>query len=108
MKANNSVGKVQVTNMLKKLFDFKVSSRMKAAKAILLLGMLAAIAIVAAGLVEVMDIAGMKAALGATKLVAGDVFLFLLKKYLGWALLVFAAVLAVYLGIRYQDNKKAA
>ena len=93
--------------MLKKLFDFKVSNRMKLAKIILIVGMLAAIVITALGLVEIMDIAAMKTALGVTKLVAGDVFLFVLKKYLSWALLVFAVVLGYYLFVRYQENKKA-
>ena len=94
--------------MLKKLFDFKVSKQMKLAKIILILGLLAAIVITAIGLVEIMDIAAMKAALDVTKLVMGDVMVFLLKKYLGWALLIFAVVLGYYLFVRYLDNKKAA
>jgi len=94
--------------MLKKLFDFKVSKQIKLAKIILILGLLAAIVITAIGLVEIMDIAAMKAALDVTKLVMGDVMVFLLKKYLGWALLIFAVVLGYYLFVRYLDNKKAA
>jgi len=94
--------------MLKKLFDFKVSKQMKLAKIILLVGLLAAIVITAIGLVEIMDVKAMKAVLGVTKLVMGDVMIFLLKKYLGWALLIFAVVLGYYLITRYHDNKKAA
>lgn len=94
--------------MLKKLFDFKVSKRMKVAKVILILGLLAAIAIVAVGLVEIMDVKALKALLGVTKLAAGDVFLFVLKKYLSWALLIIAAAAGVFLTVRYQENKQAA
>ena len=94
--------------MLKKLFDFKVSKQMRLAKILVIVGLLAAIAITAVGIREIMNVKAMKEVLGVTKLIMGDVLVFLLKKYLGWALLIVAAVLAVYVLVRYQDNKKAA
>ncbi len=108
MKTNNSGGKVQVTTMLKKLFDFKVSKQMLVAKIILIAGLLAAIVITAFGLVEIMDVKLMKEILGATRPLMGDVLLFLLKKYLVWALLIVAVVVGYFMAARYQDNKKAA
>ena len=94
--------------MLKKLFDFKVSKQMRLAKILVIVGLLAAIAIAAVGIREIMNVKAMKEVLGVTKLIMGDVLVFLLKEYLGWALLIVAAVLAVYVAVRYQENKKAA
>lgn len=94
--------------MLKTLFDFKVSKQMRLAKIILIVGLLAAIVITAIGLVEIMDVAAMKTVLGVTKLIMGDVLLFLLKKYLIWALLILAAALTTFYTTRYLENKKQA
>ncbi len=94
--------------MLKNLFNFKVSEKLLVAKIVMLVGMLAAIVITAFGLVEIMDVKLMKEVLGATRPLMGDVMLFLLKKYLVWALLILAAVVSFFLVTRYQENKKVA
>ena len=103
-----SVGKVQVTTMLKNLFNFKVSKQMKVAKGILLVGMLAAIVITAFGLVEIMDVKLMKELQGVARPTMGGVLAFLLQNYLGWALLILAIAVGVYVYIRYLENKTAA
>ena len=108
MMANNSVGKAQVTTMLKSLFNFKVSKQMKVAKIILIVGILAAIVITAFGLVEIMDVKLMKELQGVARPTMGGVMMFLLQKYLVWALLILAIAVATFVYIRYKENKKAA
>ena len=93
--------------MLKKLFDFSGSKKMKLARAILLVGIIAAIVITAFGIKEILDVKHMKTVLGVTKPIMGDVALYLVKKYLVWALPVLAAGIAAFLILRYQDNKAA-
>lgn len=94
--------------MLKKLFDFSGSKKMKLAHAILLVGIIAAIVITAFGIKEILDVKHMKTVLGVSKLIMGDVALFLVKKYLVWALPVLAVSVAAFLTMRYQDNKANA
>lgn len=94
--------------MLKKLFDFEGSKQRKLAKIILLVGMLVAIVITAFGVKEILDVNHMKTVLDASRLIMGDVALFLLKKYLVWALLILAVALIAFYTLRYLDNKKAA
>ena len=93
--------------MLKKLFDFSGSKKMKLARVILLVGIIAAIVITAFGIKEILDVKHMKTVLGVSTLIMGDVALFLVKKYLVWALLVLAVGIAAFLTLRYQENKAA-
>lgn len=95
--------------MLKKLFDFRGSTLKKIYQAIRLLCIAAAIAITAVGLVEIVDVTAMKAILGVTgKLIAGDVMLYMLQKYLVWALLVLAVGVVCFYVLRAKDRKAQA
>ncbi len=100
--------KAQVTNMLKKLFDFSGSTKMKLAHAVRLVGILAAIVIFAFGAKEIMDVKHMKAVLDVTKLIMGDVLLFLTKKYLVWVALCLVLGIGGFYTLRYLDHKDQA
>jgi len=93
--------------MLKKLFDFKGSTLKKIYKAIMLLAIIAAIVIAAFGVKEILDVTHMKEVFGLPKtgrLIAGDVMLYVLKKYLVWSL---AALAAGFVTVRIAGRAKA-
>ncbi|MBQ7139279.1 MAG: hypothetical protein IJO39_09845 [Clostridia bacterium] len=92
--------------MLKKLFDFKLSKPLLIAKVFMLVCFVAAIVITWFGLVEIMDVKHMKEVLDATRPTMGGVLLYLVKKYLGWAVLVAAVGGAGYIVTRYKENNK--
>lgn len=94
--------------MLKKLFDFKGSTLKKIYRAIMLLAIVAAIVIAAFGIKEILDVKHMKTVLGVTKLVAGDVMLFILKKYLVWSIAALAAGAVCFYVLRAKDRKAQA
>lgn len=94
--------------MLKTLFDFRGSKLKKIYKAIMLLGIVIAIVIAAFGIKEILDVKHMKTVLGVTKLIAGDVMLFVLKKYLVWSLAVLAAAAVAFYVLRAKDRKAQA
>lgn len=91
--------------MLKTLFDFKGSTLKKIYRAIMLLAIVAAIVIAAFGIKEILDVKHMKTVLGVTKLVAGDVMLFILKKYLVWSIAALAAGTVCFYVLRAKDRK---
>ncbi len=92
--------------MLKKLFDFKLSKPLLIAKIAMLVCFAAAIVITWFGLVEIMDVKYMKEVLDATRPTMGGVLLHLVKKYLGWAVLVAAVGGVGYIVTRYKENNK--
>ena len=92
--------------MLKKLFDFKLSKPLLIAKIFMLVCFIAAIVITWFGLVEIMDVKHMKELLDATRPTMGGVLLYLVKKYLGWAVLVAAVGGVGYIVTRYKENNK--
>jgi len=94
--------------MLKKLFDFKGSKLKKIYKGIMLLGIIAAIVIAAFGIKEILDVKHMKTVLGVTRVIAGDVMLYVLKKYLVWSIAILAVTTAVYYYLRAKDRKAQA
>ena len=94
--------------MLKKLFNFKMSKNVACAKAFMLVCMVAAIVITFFGLKEIVDVKHMKEVLDATRPLMGDVLLYLLKKYLVWALVVLFTGVVTFVTVRFVDNKKAA
>lgn len=94
--------------MLKKLFDFSGSTKMKLAHAVRLVGILAAIVIFAFGAKEIMDVKHMKEVLDVSKLIMGDVLLFLTKKYLVWVALCLVAGFCGFFVLRHQDRKAQA
>lgn len=94
--------------MLKKLFNFKMSKQMVMAKVFMLVCMAVAIVVTFLGLREIVDVKHMKEVLDATRPLMGDVLLYLLKKYLVWALLVLFAGVATFVGVRYAENNKKA
>ena len=94
--------------MFKKLFNFKMSKQMVMAKAFMLVCMAVAIVVTFLGLKEIVDVKHMKEVLDVTRPLMGDVLLYLLKKYLVWALLVLFAGVAAFLGVRYAENNKKA
>lgn len=94
--------------MLKTLFDFKGSTLKKIYRAIMLLAIVAAIVIAAFGIKEILDVKHMKTVLGVTKLVAGDVMLFILKKYLVWSIAALAAGTVCFYVLRAKDRKAQA
>lgn len=94
--------------MLKKLFNFKMSKQMVMAKVFMLVCMAVAIVVTFLGLREIVDVKHMKEVLDATRPLMGDVLLYLLKKYLVWALLVLFAGVASFVGVRYAENNKKA
>lgn len=92
--------------MFKKLFNFKLSKQMVIAKVFMLVCMAVAIVVTFLGLKEIVDVPHMKAVLDATRPLMGDVLLYLLKKYLVWALLVLFAGIGTYLTVRFVENNK--
>jgi len=97
--------------MLKKLFDFKGSTLKKIYKAIMLLAIIAAIVIAAFGVKEILDVTHMKEVFGLPKtgrLIAGDVMLYVLKKYLVWSLAALAAGTVCFYVLRAKDRKAQA
>ncbi len=91
--------------MFKKLFDFKGSKLKKIYKGIMLLGVIVAIVIAALGIKEILDVKHMKTVLDVSRLIAGDVMFYLLKKYLVWSIAVLAVATAVYYVLRAKDRK---
>ncbi len=94
--------------MLKALFDFKGSPLKKVYKAIMLIAIIVAIVIVGAGCMEIVDVAHMKEVLGMAKnakLISGDVMMYMLKKYVVWALAVLAVGVACFYTLRAKDRK---
>ena len=55
-----------------------------------------------------MQLPVMKEVLDATRPLMGDVLLYLLKKYLVWALVVLFTGVVTFVTVRFVDNKKAA
>lgn len=94
--------------MLKKLFDFKGSTLKKIYRAIMLLAIVAAIVIAAFGIKEILNVKHMKTLMGVTRLVAGDVMLYVLKKYLVWSIAVLAAGTVCFYILRAKDRKAQA
>lgn len=94
--------------MLKKLFDFKGSTLKKIYKGVMLLGIIAAIAIAACGIKEILDVNHMKTVLGVTRVIAGDVMFYLLKKYLVWSIVILVVATAAYYYLRAKDRKAQA
>ena len=94
--------------MLKKLFDFKGSTLKKIYRAIMLLAIVAAIVIAALGIKEILDVKHMKTLMGVTRLVAGDVMMYVLKKYLVWSIAVLAAGTVCFYILRAKDRKAQA
>jgi len=97
--------------MLKKLFDFKGSTLKKIYKAIMLLAIIAAIVIAAFGVKEILDVTHMKEVFGLPKtgrLIAGDVMLYVLKKYLVWSLAALAAGTVCFYVLRAKDRQAQA
>ncbi|MBQ2930332.1 MAG: hypothetical protein IJD99_08980 [Clostridia bacterium] len=94
--------------MLKKLFDFKGSTLKKIYRAIMLLAIVAAIVIAAFGIKEILDVKHMKTLMGVTRLVAGDVMMYVLKKYLVWSIAVLAAGTVCFYILRAKDRKAQA
>ena len=94
--------------MLKKLFDFKGSKLKKIYKGLMLLGIIAAIVIAAFGIKEILDVKHMKTVLGVTRVIAGDVMLYVLKKYLVWSIAIMAVTTVVYYYLRAKDRKAQA
>lgn len=94
--------------MLKKLFDFKGSTLKKIYRAIMLLAIVAAIVIAAFGIKEILDVKHMKTLMGVTRLVAGDVMMYVLKKYLVWSIAVLAAGTVCFYILRAKDRKVQA
>lgn len=92
--------------MLKKLFDFKLSKPLLIAKIAMLVCFIAAIVITWFGLKEIMDIPHMKEVLGVGRPLMKDVLIYLLKKYMGYAVAVAAVGGAGYLITRYVENNK--
>lgn len=90
--------------MWKKLFDFKLSRKMIIAKAFMYVCILAAIVITGFGLADIMDVAKMKEVLGVKKPLMGDVLLYLLKKYLSWALGALVVGIGTFVGVRFTEN----
>lgn len=94
--------------MLKTLFDFKGSTLKKIYKAIMLLGIIAAIVIAAFGIKEILNVAHMKEVFGLAKnakLIAGDVMMYILKKYLVWSIAVIAVTTVCFYVLRAKDRK---
>lgn len=91
--------------MLKKLFDFRGSKLMICARIILLAAILAAIVIAGFGIAEILDVKHMKEVLAVGRPLMGDVLMFLLKKYLSWALLILFGGIGAFVTMRYMDNK---
>ena len=94
--------------MLKNLFDFSGSTRMKLAHALRLVGIVAAIVIFAFGAKEIMDVKHMKDVLDVSKLIMRDVLLFLCKKYLVWVLLCLLVGIGGFYTLRFLDNREQA
>lgn len=94
--------------MLKKLFDFKGSTLKKIYRAIMLLAIVAAIVIAAFGIKEILDVKHMKTLMDVTRLVAGDVMMYVLKKYLVWSIAVLAAGTVCFYILRAKDRKAQA
>lgn len=97
--------------MLKKLFDFKGSTLKKIYRAIMLLAIVAAIVIAAVGVKEILNVTHMKEVFGLPKtgrLIAGDVMLYVLKKYLVWSIAVLAAGTVCFYILRAKDRKAQA
>ena len=94
--------------MLKKLFDFKGSTLKKIYRAIMLLAIVAAIVIAVFGIKEILDVKHMKTLMGVTRLVAGDVMMYVLKKYLVWSIAVLAAGTVCFYILRAKDRKAQA
>ena len=97
--------------MLKTLFDFKGSTLKKIYKGMMLLGVVAAIVIAAFGIKEILDVKHMKEVLGLAKnakLIAGDVMMYILKKYLVWSAAVLAAASVAFFVLRAKDRKAQA
>lgn len=94
--------------MLKSLFNFKLSKPLLIAKILMLICFAVAIAIAWMGLVEIVDMPYMKEVLNTNKPLMGDVLVHLLKKYLGWALLIAGIGGGAFLGTRFHENNKAA
>lgn len=92
--------------MLKKLFDFKLSKPLLIAKIIMLICFAVAIVITWFGLKEIIDVKHMKAVLEAARPAMGDVLLYLVKKYVGWAALIAGVGGVGYLTIRFVENSK--
>jgi hypothetical protein len=97
--------------MLKSLFDFRGSTLKKIYKGIMLLGVVAAIVIAAFGIKEILDVKHMKEVLGLAKnakLIAGDVMMYILMKYLVWSAAVLAAASVAFFVLRAKDRKAQA
>lgn len=92
--------------MLKKLFDFKMSKQLIIAKIVMLVCIVAAIVVTFFGLKEIVDVPHMKTVLNATRPLMGDVLVYLLKKYVGWALLVLFAGIGTFVTVRFVENNK--
>jgi len=91
--------------MLKKLFDFRGSKLMICARIILLAAIVVAIVITGFGIAEILDVKHIKEVLGVSRPLMGDVLMFLLKKYLSWALLILFGGIGAFVTMRYMDNK---
>ena len=94
--------------MLKELFDFRLSKPLLIAKIAMLVCMIVAIVITFFGLKEIMDVKHMEAVLDAARPEMGAVLLYLLKKYLIWALLVLFGGVGAFLTVRFVENNKKA
>ena len=94
--------------MLKELFDFRLSKPLLIAKIAMLVCMIVAIVITFFGLKEITDVKHMKAVLDAARPEMGAVLLYLLKKYLIWALLVLFGGVGAFLTVRFVENNKKA
>ena len=94
--------------MLKKLFDFKGCKLKKIYKGIMLLGIVVAIVIAAIGIKEILNVDHMKKVLDVTRVIAGDVMMYLLKKYLVWSIAVLAVATGAYYYLRAKDRKAQA
>ena len=94
--------------MLKTLFDFKGSKLKKVYRGMMLLAIVVAIVIAAFGIKEILNISHMKSVLGVTKLIAGDVMLYILKKYLVWSIAVLAVATVCFYILRAKDRKNQA
>lgn len=97
--------------MLKRLFDFRGSTLKKIYKGMMLLGVVAAIVIAAFGIKEILDVKHMKEVFGLAKnakLIAGDVMMYILKKYLVWSAAVLAAASVAFFVLRAKDRKAQA
>lgn len=92
--------------MLKKLFDFKMSKQMVIAKVFMLVCMVAAIVITCFGFREIVDVPHMKEVLDMRFLPMGDVLLYLLRKYLVWALALLFVGIGAFVTVRFVENSK--